>query len=231
MSRHGTAALSVAAEHYMLYRRGNGSTTCGPIPEATVIRVPLASASAGVIGLAGLPYRVRRGLVPVLAPFAGVLVPTTGPGPIANLHTTMPSAEPAFRAPWGELERELPYVTITTQPWPEEWWTPAARRRTAATPALAGNAIARATELPSERVAASVVAVPIDAGPRISVAPNAEPEPHIDAPAPSAHRRRDGRRAVRNEAPRRGFLGRVALVAVGLVLSLIAVESASRRRR
>jgi hypothetical protein len=192
----------------------------------------LASASAGVIGLAGIPYRVRRGLVPVMAPLTGTLAQSSGPGSVATAHAVLPAAQPSFRAPWGELERELPYVTITTQPWPEEWWRPAARHIGSATATTAANAIARATDPPSERLSASAVAVPVEAAPAIAIAPLVKPEsqPPADRPSPGAAPRRAARRPNRNEAPRRGFLGRVALVAVGLVLSLIAVESASRRR-
>ena len=197
-----------------------------------MIRVPLASASAGVIGLVGVPYQVRRGLVPVMAPFAAALAPTSASQSVSTARAALPAAEPSFRAPWGELERALPYVTITTQPWPEEWWRPAARGLGAATSALAANAIARATDRPSELLSASAVAVPIEAAQAIAIAPLGEPEsrPNAAPPSPDAGPGRTARRANRNEAPRRGFLGRVALVAVGLVLSLIAVESATRRR-
>ncbi len=193
-----------------------------------MIRVPLASASAGVFGLAGVPYRVRRGLVPVSTPFTGVLAPTTAPAVRSTAHTALPAAEPSFRAPWGELERELPYVTITTQPWPEEWWRPSAasaRTATRTSTAIAATAIARATDTPSERIAASAVAIPVDSARPIAIVPLVRPEPSIDMPAPETPRT-----TARTEAPRRGFLGRLALVAAGLVLSLIAVESASRRR-
>src|SRR3954454_10546071 len=166
----------VAAKHYMLYRRNSGSTTCGPIPEATVIRVPLASASAGMIGVAGMPYRVRRGLVPVMPAPPGVRAPasvaTTRVTDIAPpSHAELPAAEPLFRAPWGELERELPYVTITTQPWPEEWWRPAGRRMAAAAVGMADTAIARATVIPSERVSLSGAAVPVDTAQPIAITP------------------------------------------------------------
>jgi hypothetical protein len=214
----------------MLYRRDGGPTTCGELPEATVIRVPLASASAGVIGLAGVPYRVRRGLVPIMAPMTGVLAPSSVSATISTSHPALPAAEPSFRAPWGELERELPYVTITTQPWPEEWWRPAARRMTAAAATLASNAIARATDRPSERIGTSAVAVPVDTTPAIAIAPLAASEAIRESATPDRIRNRDARRTDRGEAPRRGFLGRLALVAAGLVLSLIAVESATRRR-
>src|SRR4051794_40500515 len=160
----------------MLYRPARGSTTCGPNPEATVIRVPLASASAGVIGLAGVPYRVRRGLVPVMAPFAGVLAPSSDKETISASRAALPAAEPSFRAPWGELERELPYVTITTQPWPEEGWPPAARRVATAATSLASNAIARATDTPSEHVSASAMAIPVDTAHAIGIAPLATSE-------------------------------------------------------
>src|SRR6476661_5036834 len=108
----------IATEHYMLYRRNTGSTTCGSIPEATVIRVPLASASAGAIGLAGMPYRVRRGLVAMMDLYPDVLAPasvataTVTPLPTQEMASpstsARPAAEPSFRAPWGEIERELP---------------------------------------------------------------------------------------------------------------------------
>jgi hypothetical protein len=186
----------------------------------------LASASAGVIGLAGLPYRIRRGLTPDGTSLIDELAPTSAPALATPAHVALPAAEPSFRAPWGELERELPYVTITTQPWPEEWWRPSARAGTRASAAVAATAIARATDRPSERVAASTVAIPVDSTPHIAIAPLAQTTPDGDIPAPDTR----SRRATRTEVPRRGFLARMALVAAGLVLSLIAVESASRRR-
>src|SRR5204862_1792457 len=110
---------------------------------------PLAAASAGVIGLAGVPYRVRRGFVPAMTRH----VDSTSRPYARRMGTATEAArvisEPSFRAPWGELERQLPYVTITTQPWPEEWWRASHRpvAQAAAPVAFAGAADDRSAAL------------------------------------------------------------------------------------
>jgi hypothetical protein len=168
-----------------------------------------------------------------MAPMAGILTPSGVATTRTTPQTALPPAEPSFKAPWGELERELPYVTITTQPWPEEWWRPAARqvaRVSTAAVATAATAIARATDTPSERLSASAVAVPIDSAPQIAISPTPTPPAVGQTSTTETSTNRETRRATRAEAPKRGILARLALVAAGLVLSLIAVESASRRR-
>jgi hypothetical protein len=193
-----------------------------------------------VIGLAGMPYRVRRGLVAlmdlspdVLAPASAAITtitPVTGGETAPPSTSALPAAEPSFRAPWGEIERELPYVTITTQPWPEEWWRPAARRTAVGTVDAAADAIARATDTPTERMTRSAVAVPVEAAHSIAIKPIAKPEPAHETPAPETPKAKRTPASARKQAPRRGGRGRLVVVAGGLVLSLIAVESASRRR-
>jgi hypothetical protein len=194
-----------------------------------------------------MPYRVRRGLIPVMDPVSDS--PSEAPShdarPAGTLEST--ASQAVFRAPWGELERQLPYVVITTQAWPEEWWRPPGSRAprriddadrsstlvaaavAEATPPIGHrmqDPIARATDAPSERLAASVIAVPVDPIRRIGITAIPKRSTTVGTPAPARGRRR----APRREPARRGSLARLVLVAVGLVLSLIAVESASRRR-
>jgi hypothetical protein len=200
-----------------------------------VFRVPLASASAGALGVPGVPYQMRRGLVPVMslgggsrtdragessAPQAGAATPASdlaaeeasrseasvpwahaGPTPIAETRRI----DASFRAPWGESESKNPFVVITTEPWPVEWW------RVPRTAPLS----AAATSNPM-----AVAASPFPAA-RSRIVPLEVPQ-HADRPRARTRRR---------ETPRRGLLARIALVAFGLVVSLLAVESASKRRR
>jgi hypothetical protein len=169
----------------------------------------------------------------VLAPASvatAAVTPVGVPETASASRSVLPAAAPSFRAPWGEIERELPYVTITTQPWPEEWWRPAAPRQTIATVEATADAIARATDTPSERLTRSAVAVPVEAARSIAIKPIAKLEPLHETQAPETPQAKRTLASARKQPPRRGILGRLVLVAAGLVLSLIAVESASRRR-
>ena len=124
------------------------------------------------------------------------------------------------RAPWEEPARKIPYVIITTQPWPEEWW-----RRTD----RPGASTTRATERPLEIVAL----------PRMPELAPPEEAPPLVAPSRSAQQARRGSGALRADrredrdragSRRRGSLGRLALFVLGLVISLVAVETATRWR-
>jgi hypothetical protein len=168
-------------------------------------------------------------------------------------------------APWGEPQIQVPYVVITTQPWPEEWWRPNARRL----PRDGDPA-----DLPESRLVAthpngtgsdgtardggSADGLPIDhQGPsRIGVIPvvrgGVAPAGHDDGlhdatllredrarrrevrmksvARAQAQRRLEGEQLAEARARRRGTLTRLAIFVVGLVISVIAVETASRRR-
>jgi hypothetical protein len=152
------------------------------------------------------------------------------------------ATEPGFRSPWGELERQIPYVVITTQPWPAEWWRPRPQREAAAM---------RATAQPMDLLARPAAQAPAQAAIQAPEAPvgikvwdtpahttahdlgdAAEP---LVTPAPSrpssvSHNRAAVRRRARPQQDRRGLFARLAVLAVGLIVSLIAVETASRRR-
>jgi hypothetical protein len=139
-------------------------------------------------------------------------------------------AEPGFRAPWGEVERQIPYVVITTQPWPMEWWRPpqsreAAARRASDQPAdLLARPAAQAAPplLPEATVGIRVWDTPAHTsahepvGMRVAPRKNTEPRSTV--------------RRARAQQKRRGLFTRLAVVAVGLIVSLIAVETATRRR-
>ena len=94
-------------------------------------------------------------------------------------------------APWDEAENPVPYVVITTQPWPEEWWR---------------------------------------AGPRDTPSNGSKPHPLTVRQVPSGINVIPVRARPRARARRRGLFTRLAIFAVALLISLIAVETASRRR-
>ncbi len=197
-------------------------------------------------------------------------------------------------APWGEPDNPVPYVVITTHPWPEEWWRPnvvpvrreaepgadlSESRLAAAGRVTAIRAVGRVTATGAlERITAARLngAGPSGAGsngaetggsrPRTASAQNgpsrigfvpvvrggATPPAHDDSlPVATPLRddrasRREGRiesvaevrarrelereRLAEARARRRGMLTRLAIFAAGLVISLIAVETAARRR-
>jgi len=234
-------------------------------------------------------FRVpQRGTtLPVVAPpdrptWHGTLTarPEPGPARIPQAATNGAASDrlhvapwESFPAPWGEPENPIPYVLITTQAWPEEWWRPSTMR--------ARTDIRSATDLPESRLDAAVNRVAAgheyDAGPdgaglngstarptngqhgpsRIGVIPvvrgGAMPtardvpatastllqddrakrrESHVQAAAEVRAQRADleRERLALARSRRKGTLARLAIFAVGLVISLIAVETASRRR-
>lgn len=169
-------------------------------------------------------------------------------------------------APWGEPEQRVPYVVITTQPWPEEWWRPNARRlppegdTVAELPELrpapghsngnsngAGRAqrdvggMQEAASAPEIRSRTGAIPVHGDAG-STSHDDSSEAallhedrarrrEIHLEAVGDvRTQRRLERERKAEARARRRGMLTRVAIFVAGLVISLIAVETASRRR-
>jgi hypothetical protein len=166
-------------------------------------------------------YDTRRRLVGVMHGNNGWSINNPTRPPSSNGRAAARAQEPAFRAPWGELERQIPYVTITTQPFPLEWWTP---------PAMRAAAVTRATELPASPDPAprpfAIIKIEVADDAEVAEPARLEPRPR-PLPASAAQ---PGPRSVGRQRQRRGFLTRLALVAVGLVISLIAVETASRRR-
>lgn len=202
------------------------------IPEAAVFRVPSRSASQGVAAIPRPPYDARRRMVGVMHGRNGWSL--NGPAR-TSIGTPKATAEPAFRAPWGELEQQIPYVTITTRPFPLEWWHPR--------PAF-DSAIARASAMPMDSVTPAAPVVQRDLMPLFEIrqpAPAAAPGVRraIDQEAsfgqPSAYRADDRQARPATQAKgrrrrRRGLAARLAVVALGLLISLLAVESATRRR-
>jgi uncharacterized membrane protein len=147
-------------------------------------------------------------------------------------------AEPGFRAPWGELERKIPYVVITTQPWPHEWWRPATEQTSAAERATAHpvDILARPRAqaaapfpdfLPEHR---SIIAASAGATASAAPSPARTTAQTAQTARPPKARQRGGAPRRDPAQRRRGLFARLAIVAVGLVISLIAVETASRRR-
>lgn len=191
-----------------------------------MFRVPARPTYSGATAPPRLAYGSRRRLV-------GVMYGRNGwqPNGQATSNTASNDDGTPFPAPWGELEHPIPSVTVTTQLFPLEWWTAPGLRRTA---------VARATADPIELLARRS-SIPILPEPRPLVAEATEPdvgaplaiEP-TDRPAPREwpeHGARRTRSTTRRSAhQRRGLVTRMALVAIGLILSLIAVETATRRR-
>jgi len=182
-------------------------------------------------------------------------------------------------APWGEPENAVPYVVITTQAWPEEWWRPNAKRvprdgdgaaeflesrqsrlaaagrlpesRFASGPRLNGTGPDgigeertapqqdRAEHSPSRLGVIPVVrggARPasnddVAAATRLQEERARRWEAHVQSIADvRAQRNLERERLTLVRSRRRGSLTRLAIFAAGLVISLIAVEAASRRR-
>ena len=177
-------------------------------------------------------------------------------------------------APWGEPENPIPYVVITTQPWPEEWWRPNAVHDANGSPIKAarpasqlasavdrvapvhangagsnGTGLNGSAPLPvaRQKVPFDVEVIPVDRGepmPPTTTLPTtlrSTPRRGCRRPSGSSHAvdcRRSRHPSVEVERERlatartrrRGMLTRLAIFAAGLVISLIAVETASRRR-
>lgn len=114
-------------------------------------------------------------------------------------------------APWGEPAEPFPWVVVSTRLWTDAW--PGMGR--------ADVAQARAVERPIDIVARPATPPPPapvqTRTPPVLVAhdPTSVPVPRL-------------RGAPR---PRRGFVARVALLAIALLVSLVAVEAATRASR
>jgi len=202
-----------------------------------VFRVPSRPTISGAVAPPRLAYGSRRRLVGVMHGRNGWL-PNGRAFPTSE--TSYAVDGPAFRAPWGELEHEIPYVTITTQLFPLAWWTAPSLRATATAwatadpidilyrpvkPVFDPAPASVETPDPGQRqdvmAAEPVTVAPVAAELAIGVAP---------PPRPAADRRRARRATHRTAQARRGLVARLVVVAVGLIISLIAVESATRRR-
>jgi hypothetical protein len=177
----------------------------------------------------------------------------------------------SLTAPWGEPEHPIPYVVITTQPWPEEWWRPNPAHDANGSPIKAarpasqlasavdrvapvhangagsnGTGLNGTAPLPvaRQKVPFDVEVIPViraeaTSQPTLPTTPiirrderaAARPEARVPAASAAPPRREVGReRLATARARRRGMLTRLAIFAAGLVISLIAVETASRRR-
>lgn len=157
-------------------------------------------------------------------------------------------------APWGEPTEALPLVVITTQPWPEEWWRPAARSaaqraterpitvvpaRVAPSPPppMAAAASAPAAPAPAARATAAgatAPAAPAPAAPATAAgaaAPSAvdyDRWPAMASGRPTGWVARPSRHRPRPARVRRGLVARLAIVGLGLLVSLVAAEAAAR---
>ena len=191
-----------------------------------MFRVPARPTISGATAPPRLAYGSRRRLVGVMHGRNGWLPNGSSPS-----GTGSNPGQSAFRAPWGELEVGIPYVTITTQPFPLEWWTAPGLRTTAAAHATADpiDLLYRPSGILVEPALEPALPVELE-----QVLVIAEPEePAVDGFTtdwPTAEARRARRTARRSARQRRGLATRMFLVAVGLVISLIAVETATRRR-
>ncbi len=165
---------------------------------------------------------------------------------IASLGTRAAPGDVRYLAPWGELD-PIPRVVIRTYPFPTRWWR-AIGPQTAAARATApvAPAVIRIDPVPDEparvtipietstaaRTPATVAtaSAPGITGMTFAATSGAAP-PLREMPAARAiDRGADEVDPRRSPQRRRSLIGRLALLAVGLVISLIAVESASRRR-
>ncbi len=193
-----------------------------------MFRVPARPTISEAAAPPRLAYGSRRRLVGVMHGRNGWLPNGSSPS-----SSDAPSSldQSSFRAPWGELEGGIPYVTITTQPFPLEWWTVPGLRSTAAAHAIADpiDLLFRPSNVLVEPAPEPDLAVELE-----QIAVIVEPEePAVERSTPelpTAEARRTRRTTRRSARERRGLVTRMVLVAVGLVISLIAVETATRRR-
>jgi hypothetical protein len=224
-----------------------------------VFRATLRTALLSQLAPARPFAETRRRLV-------GVMQSRIAPAVPIAARPSAPAAEPGFRAPWGELERQIPYVVITTQPWPTEWWRApmhraAAAQRATAQPAdlltrsgswdgLAALATAAAaapgraigvkvwdtpehTTAHDRSFAPEMMPAPEMTAPEMMPAPDHAPTPEpVETPVAAPRIVSESRavRRARAKENRRGLFTRLAIVAFGLIVSLIAVETATRRR-
>lgn len=235
-----------------------------------MFRVPSRSGSPGAATRPRPTYDSRRQLSAVARGRNGWTISAPA---WASAATVRPSLEPAFRAPWGELETEVVSVTITTRLFPLEWWRPPlthARAASAHASVEPGNPLTSLKPLlrsasegqggifGQDHALGSIgeaVVIPVYAA-----AAFADPAAGVAQPAPGAAGRTGEAAEWRQLSPertrkaaewrersrplpprttpshqqlrqqRRGLLTRLAVVVIGLVISLVAVESATRRR-
>ena len=136
-------------------------------------------------------------------------------GRVAILIDPLPAAP--MPAPWGEPAEPFPWVVVSTRLWTDVY--PGMDRRGVI-----------AADIPRVRPAGR----PIDIvrRPATPLTPASEPTytrptlvgAHDPTPTPAERKRRAAR-------PRRGFVARLVLLAIGLLVSLVAVEAAARVNR
>lgn len=155
----------------------------------------------------GIPAQRRVARMPGTG--ARVVAIPVGPGPLEAraIDLPRPLSEATLRAPWGEPATPFTGVTVTTARVPEAWLRPPARPIATIIPIRPSQVIAPALTTPAHPpVPATIVHLPR--------APRAVPP----APAAGTHR------------PRGRLRGGLTL-AVGLIVSLVAVEVAARSGR
>ena len=154
------------------------------------------------------------------------------PGATAHRKPLAAQLTPLAMAPWGEPARSVPYVVITTQAWPHEWWRPADRVATvsaarpisvvAARRAPGGSIVPviPAKDLP----ASSVAGAPTDGDHAVAERAAAALGMAPPAASPAAHTSLAHGRG----RSQRGLMRRVAILVIGLVVSIVAAETAYR---
>lgn len=169
--------------------------------------------AAGLLVVAP-PERTARSRRPAVARDGRIVIPIE---PASGPAASMP-------APWGEPAEPFPWVVVSTRVWTDVW----PRVATAAT---------RATERPVSVAARAMSPDPVSsvAGAtvpfRASVAEPVTLAQEVVAAEPVASRAVASGPAVRAARPRRGFVARLAMFALGLLVSMVAVEAASRASR
>jgi hypothetical protein len=163
-----------------------------------------------------------------------------GPGPRSASPATIPiegtqaPGRVLFREilapPWQEATGTPPSVVVTTHAWPSGWPMP----RSATERAMA-RPIPIVPARPDGGDDPGLLRTPAPAGlherdgrtqaERAAGAPAGRPA------TPASHRRALGDPAARGRTGRRGLLARAVMIAAGLIVSLIAVEAASRVAR
>ena len=150
------------------------------------------------------------------------------------------SAEPVMLAPWGESAEPFPWVVVSTRVWTDAW--PGMPRKEPGS-----DAIVRALARPAEVARIAVMPRPAEsmnsAGHTAPTAVASSTPPTITSPATQAvaagaHAQISVvTRAMafdpvpiprREHRARRGILARVAVLAIGLLVSLLAVEAVTR---
>ena len=117
----------------------------------------------------------------------------------------------------------LPFVVITTQAWPEEWWR-----------APRNGAVQTAPSTAAQRaISVATIARPVETAPVITVAPMPAPTDMRQAshgPRDRPHGAEPTDRLPGRRRRSRGTFTRLAMLGLGLLVSIVAVEAASRRR-